>query len=136
MGQEKMNKQTNIRPLVLLSMMVSGGLFFSSPLFAEAAQGEAMGSSGMIANMAMLGVFAFVFYFMILRPQSKRAKQQRDLISNLQKGDEVITAGGILGKVNRITDSFFVLTIAEGVEIAVQRQAVAGLIPKGTLKNI
>lgn len=138
MRLKRMNRlQNSVRSLALLNIALRFGLccFFSTPLFAETLQSEGMGQ-GMVANMAMLAVFAFVFYFMILRPQSKRAKQQRDLITNLQKGDEVITAGGILGKVSRIADGFFVLTIADGIEITVQKQAVASLMPKGTLKNI
>lgn len=92
--------------------------------------------SGMMAQLLMLGAFGFIFYFLIWRPQNKRAKQQRDLISSLQKGDEVITAGGILGKIQRIKDDFLVLSISEGTEILVQRQAIAGTLPKGTMKDI
>ncbi len=115
-------------------------LFSSQLLAADAATGTAPGAtdagSGMMSQLLLLAVFAFALYFMILRPQSKRAKQQRDLISGLQKGDEVITAGGILGRIQRVKDDFIVLGIAEGTEILIQKQAIAGTLPKGTMKDI
>ncbi len=92
--------------------------------------------SGALAQGLMLAGFVAIFYFLILRPQNKRAKEHRDLITNLAKGDEVITTGGILGKIHRITDNFFVIMVAEGIEVAVQKQAIASVLPKGTLKSI
>jgi preprotein translocase subunit YajC len=106
---------------------------FSSLCFADApaAQGP-----GMIGNILMLGGFLLIFYFMLIRPQSKRAKEHQALVSSIAKDDEVVVNGGILGKVIRITDQFVVVSIADGVEMKVQKQAVSASIPKGTLKSI
>lgn len=102
---------------------------------AKAAEQPALGS-GMMAQWMLLAAFAFLVYFMVIRPQSKRAKEHRELVTGLQKGDEVITNGGLLGKIARVTDNFFVVSLAEGIEVLVQKQAVAGLMPKGTMKSI
>lgn len=88
------------------------------------------------SQILLLVAFGLIFYFIIMRPQSKRAKEHRQLISNLQKGDEVITSGGILGKVTKVTDNFLIIAIAEGVEVPIQRQAIAMNVPKGTLKSL
>lgn len=93
-------------------------------------------SSSALSQGLMLAAFALIFYFLVLRPQSKRAKDHRSLVSNLQKGDEVLTSGGIVGKVSKITDDFIVLNISENNEILIQRQAIAALLPKGTMKSI
>jgi len=94
------------------------------------------GGSGALAQGLMLAAFAVIFYFVILRPQSKRAKEHKNLVTGLQKGDEVITTGGLLGKINRIADNFFVIMIADNVEVTIQKQAIVGSVPKGTLKSI
>lgn len=73
---------------------------------------------------------------MLIRPQSKRAKEHQSLISGVAKEDEVIINGGILGKVQKVSDQFLVIAIAEGIEIKVQRQAISASVPKGTMKNI
>jgi preprotein translocase subunit YajC len=88
------------------------------------------------SSIALLVGFVIIFYFLLLRPQSKRAKEHRQLVSNLAKGDEVITSGGILGKITKITDDFISVSIAEGVEITLQRQAISTVVPKGTLKSL
>ncbi len=75
-------------------------------------------------------------YFLMIRPQSKRAKEHRDLVTKLGKGDEVITSGGILGKITNISDDFISLVIAEGIEVKVQRNAISTVLPKGTLKAV
>ena len=80
--------------------------------------------------------FLVIFYLMIWRPQAKRAKEHKTLIGGLQKGDEVVTAGGIAGKVAKVTDEFIVVEVAENVELKFQKQAVAAALPKGTLKAI
>ncbi len=108
-------------------------LSFTSVCFADAASPQ---SPGMIGNVLMLGGFLLIFYFMLIRPQSKRAKEHQALVSSIAKDDEVIVNGGILGKVTRVTDQFIVVAIADGVEIKVQKQAVSASIPKGTLKSI
>ena len=73
---------------------------------------------------------------MIIRPQMKAAKAQREMIAALQKGDEVVTSGGIVGKVTKVTESFVSIEIAANTEITVQKQAVQSALPKGTIKNI
>lgn len=89
-----------------------------------------------MGNVLMLGGFLLIFYFMLIRPQSKRAKEHQALITSIAKDDEVIVNGGILGKVIRVTDQFIVVAIADGVEMKVQKQAVSASIPKGTIKSI
>ena len=73
---------------------------------------------------------------MLIRPQSKRAKEHRDVISKLKKGDELITASGLLAKVVSIDEQYIKVLIAEGVEISLQRNAVSTVLPKGTLKSL
>lgn len=114
--------------------------FFISSAFADAATStvattpQQPGSvTGMLIPMA---VFVLFFYFFILRPQNKRAKEHRELIAGLSKGDEVVTTGGLLGKVVRASDDFVVIEVVEGSEIKFQKTAVASVLPKGTLKNI
>jgi preprotein translocase subunit YajC len=75
-----------------------------------------------------------VFYFFLIRPQQKKAREHRTMVQALAKGDEVLTNGGVLGRITRLDDQFIALEVAEGLEIKVQRQAVASLVPKGTLK--
>jgi preprotein translocase subunit YajC len=82
-------------------------------------------------------IVSFVlFFFMIIRPQMKQAKEQRNMIAALQKGDEVVTSGGIVGKVNKVTEAFVVVEIAPGTEITVQKHAIQSALPKGTIKSI
>lgn len=94
--------------------------------------GQADGSFSFI----MIGAIFVLFYFMLIRPQNKRAKDHRELISKIKKGDEVITSGGILAKVSGVDDQYIKLAIAEGVEISLQRNSVSTVLPKGTLKSI
>lgn len=109
-------------------------LFISDAMAATGQAAEPMG--GAYSSILMLAGFVLIFYFLLWRPQSKRAKEQRDLISQLQKEDEVITAGGIAGKINKVTDDFVEISVAEGVSIKVQKQAIMTSLPKGTLKTI
>lgn len=100
---------------------------------AEAAAGAAP-QAGM-ENLIFIGLLFVVFYFLIIRPQTKKQKQLQNMIAGLGKGDEVVTNGGTLGKITDIGESFLTLQIAEGIEIKVQRSAIAQLMPKGTIKN-
>lgn len=104
---------------------------------AHAAAGPAPQSGGM-EMIIMLVVFAFVFYFMIYRPQAKRVKEHKGLMSALGKGDEVLTQGGIVGKITKVSDEkdFIVISIAEGIEVTVQKGAVNAVLPKGTMKSL
>ena len=85
--------------------------------------------------LPMLVLFILVFYFLLVRPQTKRAKEQKQLISSIGVGDEVMTTGGIVGRVIRLKDNFTVLAIAKGVEITVQKGSVASILPKGTMDS-
>jgi len=76
-----------------------------------------------------------VFYFLLIRPQSKRAKEHKKMVENLAKGDEVVTQGGMLGKITEVGESFIEVEFSENVRVKVQRQAVASVMPKGTIKN-
>ncbi|HGG59421.1 MAG TPA: preprotein translocase subunit YajC [Gammaproteobacteria bacterium] len=106
--------------------------FLISDAYAQAAPPPAGGG---IEFMLMIGVFFAIMYFMIIRPQSKRQKEHKALIDGLGKGDEVVTNGGLLGRVAKLDDSFITLEVAEGVQVKVQRHAVAALMPKGTMKG-
>lgn len=77
-----------------------------------------------------------LFWFMLIRPQMKQAKEQRNMIATLQKGDEVTTAGGIVGKVTKVSDGFVALEIAPTVTINVQKHTIQTLLPKGTIKTL
>ncbi len=104
--------------------------FFISPAYAQAAGQQASPWTLPI----MLAMFFLVFYFFVIRPQSKRAKEHRTMLSALAKGDEVVTAGGLLGRVADIGDAFISVEIADKVVIKVQKHAVTAVLPKGTLK--
>ena len=106
--------------------------FFISSAFAQDAATQ---SGGLISFLPLIVIFA-LFYFMLIRPQMKRAKEHRQLVSGLQKGDEIVTSGGVLGKLTAIEDSFVTVKVAENTEIKVQRHAVASVMPKGTLKDL
>jgi preprotein translocase subunit YajC len=93
-------------------------------------------TGGDLMSFLPLIVIFVLFFFMIIRPQMKAAKAQREMITALQKGDEVVTSGGIVGKVTKVTESFVSLEIAANTEITVQKQAVQSALPKGTIKSI
>lgn len=93
-------------------------------------------TSGDLMSFLPLIVIFVLFFFMIIRPQMKAAKAQREMITALQKGDEVVTSGGIVGKVTKVTESFVSLEIAANTEITVQKQSVQSALPKGTIKSI
>jgi preprotein translocase subunit YajC len=90
-------------------------------------------SAGLLEFLPLLVLF-IVFYFMLIRPQMKRQKEHRLMVDALAKGDEVVTSGGIAGKVTELGDSFLTVEIAKGIEVKVQRHAVGAVLPKGTLK--
>jgi len=84
----------------------------------------------------MIAVFFAFMYFVLIRPQSKRAKEQRNLLTSLTKGDEVVTAGGLLGKITKISDNYLTLALNDSTEVSIQKSSVTNLLPKGTLKSI
>jgi len=103
-----------------------------SPAFAQFAGG---GDPGYIGFLPIILMFVLL-YFLMIRPQMKRSKEQKQMVEALQKGDEVITAGGVLGRITRIGDAYVSLEVAPNTEISIQRTAVQMLLPKGTLKSI
>jgi preprotein translocase subunit YajC len=99
------------------------------------AQAGPSAPGGQFAPILMMVVFVVIFYFLLIRPQQKKAKEHQALISKISTGDEVVTTGGILGKVTEVGDSFVTIEIADGVQIKVQKFQVGSLMPKGTLKS-
>jgi preprotein translocase subunit YajC len=85
--------------------------------------------------LPMIAIF-IVFYFLLIRPQQKKAKETRAMLAALQKGDEVVTAGGIVGRIAKLGDQYAAVEVASGVEVNVQRGAVAQILPKGTIKAL
>ena len=96
----------------------------------------APGGAEMIQQFLPLVVIFILFWFMLIRPQMKRAKDQKKLLTELQKGDEVVTASGQVGKISKISDQYVALEIADGVVTHVQKQSVQTLLPKGTIKSL
>jgi len=100
------------------------------------AAGEAAQQPSLMANLLMIAVFIAIFYFLIWRPQSKRAKEHRALVDSLGVGSEVVFAGGLMGKITKIEGDFAVVELSRGVEVKVQRASVISVLPEGTLNNI
>jgi len=107
---------------------------FISPAFAQAAPAGGSGP-GYEQFIIIIGMFALL-YFLMIRPQMKRAKEHRQMTEALQKGDEVVTTGGVLGKITQIGEAYISIQIAPNTEVQVQRTAVQTLLPKGTIKSI
>ncbi len=103
---------------------------------AYAATSAPASSDGGLSMVLMLAGFGLIFYFLIWRPQDQRAKEHAKLLTELKKGDEVVTSGGIMGTVTKTSDDFVSVSIAEGIEIKFQKNAIAATLPKGTLKSI
>jgi len=101
------------------------------------AQGAAQqpGPAGSLQPLVLLGLLFVVFYFLLIRPQAKRAKEHRAMVAALAKGDEAVTTGGVLGRVTEVGEHFLTMEIAEGVSVKVQRNAVQAVLPKGTIKS-
>ena len=103
--------------------------------FIENAYAQGAVSQGNPLNFVLLmGLFFVIFYFMLIRPQSKRAKEHRAMLAALAAGDEVVTSGGILGKVIEVGDNFVTVEVADGVRLKVQKAQIQGVMPKGTVK--
>ena len=107
--------------------------FLISPAAAQAAAPGA--APRPIPSVVMMVAVFGIMYFLMIRPQMKRAKEHRELTSKLAKGDEVITNGGIAGRVDDLGENFITVEIAEGVRVKLQRAAIAAVLPKGTLKS-
>ncbi len=105
-------------------------MFISNAYAASATPGN-----DLMSFLPLIVIFV-LFYFMIIRPQMKAAKEQRAMIAALQKGDEVVTSGGIVGKVTKVAEAFVTIEIATNTEITVQKQAIQTALPKGTIKSL
>ena len=103
-----------------------------SPAYAQAPAGGDMGLMGFLPIILMF----VLLYFLMIRPQMKRAKDHRTMVEGLQKGDEVITTGGVLGRITKLGDAYVTVEVAAGTELSVQKVAVQTLLPKGTIKSI
>ncbi|HBE92530.1 MAG TPA: preprotein translocase subunit YajC [Gammaproteobacteria bacterium] len=106
--------------------------FFISDALAQT--GSAPQGSGLMSLLPLVAIFA-VFYFLLIRPQQKRAKEHKAMTEAVAKGDEVVTAGGTLGKITDLGENFVTVEVASGVEIKVQRSSIQALMPKGTVKS-
>ncbi len=107
--------------------------FFISDAMAQAAPAQ---QSDPIMSFLPLIILFVIFYFLLIRPQQKKAKDHTALVGGIKKGDEVITSGGILGKITEVGDNYMTVNIADNVDIKIQRQAVSTVLPKGTLKTL
>lgn len=106
--------------------------FLISDVYAEAAPAAQGGDP--LSSLIFFGGFILIFYFILIRPQQKRAKEHRNLVAALSKGDEVVTNGGILGKVTDVGDEYISVELADNVTVRLQKQAVTSVLPKGSLK--
>src|SRR5688572_25355900 len=100
------------------------------------AQGAGVGPGGGLESMLLIVLMFVLLYFLMIRPQMKRAKEHKAMVEALAKGDEVITAGGVLGKITAVSDAYVTVEIAANTEISVQKGAVQTLLPKGTMKSV
>ncbi|MCP1339332.1 preprotein translocase subunit YajC [Idiomarina sp. M1R2S28] len=109
--------------------------FFISSAYAQEAGGQ---SSGGMELIFMLVMFALIFYFMIYRPQAKRVKQHKELMGALSKGDEVLTQGGLVGKITKVSEDkdFLVIALTDELEVTIQKGSVTSVLPKGTMKSL
>lgn len=108
--------------------------FFISDAMAEGAAPAQAG--GGFEMLIFFGVFALIMYFMIIRPQSKRVKEHKNMVSALTKGDEIITNGGLLGRIMDVGDAFITIEVADNVQLNVQKTAISSIMPKGTIKSL
>lgn len=112
-------------------MMSINNLFISNA-YAEGAPATPAG--GIMEFLPLIGLVA-VFYFLVLRPQMKRAKEVKVMIAALQKGDEVVTTGGVMGRIEKVGESYISVEVAEGVNLNIQKGAIQTVLPKGTIKS-
>ncbi|MFT5218354.1 MAG: preprotein translocase subunit YajC [Gammaproteobacteria bacterium] len=106
--------------------------FFISDAMAQGADAQTGTLELILPLLLMFGIF----YFLLIRPQQKKAKEHKNLIGSLNKGDEIITNGGLLAKITNVEDNFLTCAIAENVEVKIQRHAISSILPKGTIKNL
>ena len=115
--------------------------FISLLVLACVATGSAWAEGGVpggaaLAEFLPLVLLVVVFYFFLIRPQNKKAKEHRELVSELSKGDEVVTAGGIIGKVSKVSDDYVAVETGNNIELSFQKVAITAVLPKGTVKEL
>lgn len=108
--------------------------FFISSAYAQTT--AAAPQTNPMFQFFILGGFIVIFYLIIWRPQSKRAKEHKALIKSISKGDEILTSGGMLGKVTKVDDLYVTIQVAENVELKMQKSSITAALPKGTIKSI
>ena len=106
--------------------------FISDAMAAAPAEG---GQDPLMSFLPLILIFV-VFYFLLIRPQTKRAKEHKKMVADLAKGDEIVTNGGLLGRITQVGENFVQVKISDNVEVKIQKQAVANLMPKGTSKEL
>lgn len=109
---------------------------FISDALAEGAAAGASAATDPLISLLPLVLFAVVFYFLLIRPQAKRQKAHKRMIESLGKGDEIVTAGGIAGRISDLGDNFIQLEVADGVQVKIRRVAVESVLPRGSLKDL
>ena len=109
---------------------------FISNAYAQSPAAADPGLMGNLSTFLPLILMFVVMYFLMIRPQQKRAKEQKAMMDALAKGDEVITAGGILGKVSKVNDTYVTVEVSPNTEIVVQKHSITTLLPKGTIKSL
>jgi len=105
--------------------------FFIASAYAQ----DAAQPGGLMSFLPLIIIFV-IFYFLLIRPQMKRAKEHKKLVSELGNGDEVVTNGGLLGRITKVGESFVTVELADNVQIQVQRHAISSIMPKGTIKSV
>ncbi|MEJ2138489.1 MAG: preprotein translocase subunit YajC [Gammaproteobacteria bacterium] len=103
-------------------------------LISNAYAQSAGGTESLVGLLPLVLIFV-VFYFLLIRPQQKRQKEHKEMVGNLKKGDEVATAGGLLGKITDVKDNFVKIEVADNVIVTVQKHTVSNVMPKGTIKS-
>ncbi|HKJ76053.1 MAG TPA: preprotein translocase subunit YajC [Gammaproteobacteria bacterium] len=107
--------------------------FFISNAWAQSAPPE---QPGILEALLPFIILFVIFYFLLIRPQQKRAKEHKQMVANISKGDEVVTNGGLLGKIVEVGDNFIELEVNENNKVKVQRQMIANVVPKGTIRSL
>ena len=109
--------------------------FFINDAFAAGAANQATSEQGSFSSLMILAVFMVALYFIVWRPQNKKAKDHKDLVANLSKGDEVVTTGGIIGKIIKVSENFVIINVSENVDVSFQKNSIANILPKGMMKK-
>lgn len=106
--------------------------FFINNAYAQSAPPQGSG----LSSLFMFVILFVVFYFLLIRPQMKQAKEHKKMVSEIAKGDEVVTSGGLLGKITEVGDNFIKLEVAKDIEVKIQKHSVSAVMPKGTIKAL